>query len=176
MKKLLFSAAALLVALAAGAQNKAIGSLASKYTDVEGFTVVNLEGDALKSMIGMVSSGNNGSSTIDLGDGQKFDIGELVKDIASVTVIVVEKTDELLDKEISRAISTVKYSPLLSVNNDGSRIKVLSADIKRGKLRDNKEIVLTVTENDEVVLVRIVGKIDSELLANLATQMQKKKS
>lgn len=57
MRKVLLSAVAAMFALAAGAQNKAIDDLVEKYTDAEGFTVVNMEGEALRSLSSMMANG-----------------------------------------------------------------------------------------------------------------------
>lgn len=158
-------------ALAAGAQNRAIDALAEKYTDSEGFTVVNLDGQALKNMSSMMA---NSDGTIQLGEGApSVEIGELLDNIVSVTVLVLERFDEAFAAEVQGVVASKDYSPILSLNKEGTNVKMLSTDIKRGKLRGNQEIVLTVVNDGDVVLVRVIGKIDTEKISKMVSSMQK---
>jgi hypothetical protein len=171
MKKLFLTAVAAMFALAAGAQNQAIDELIEKYTDREGFTVMNMEGEAIKGLSSMVAQGDG---TINLGDGTRtYKIGELLEEIVSVTAIVLEQADEVFVREARNAISSKDYSPIVSHNENGESVKILSAEIKRGQYRGNKEIVVMVVDNDETVLVRVIGKIDAQLLAKLANGMSR---
>ena len=174
VKKVLFSVAAAMFALAAAAQNKAIDAIAEKYADADGFTVVNLDGDAIQSLSGFAPQGGEGTVTLD--DGTKFTFSELVKDIVSVTAVVLKKADEEFAREAGKAMTAVRYSPIMSHNNDGDILKVSSIDIKRGKLKGNKEIVVMFVSDDVTLLARVIGKIDTKLLAKMTREIQKKMS
>ena len=171
ISKIILLAAATLFALSAGAQNKSIDALADKYTDGEGFTIVNLEGDAIKSMSSMISDGDG---TINLGDGETHKISELLEEIVSVTAIILRGVNETFSSEVQNALDAVKYNPIMSHNESGQRIKIESTDIRRGKLRGNKEIVMLVDGEGQTVLLRVIGKIDTDLLSKLVANAAKK--
>ncbi len=167
-KKVLLSAVAALVAVTAVAQNKAIDALVEKYTDAEGFTVVNMQGEAIRGLSSMIAKGNG---TINLGDGSpSFNIRELLDEIESVTAIVLDRADETFALEARQIISSDNYSPILSVNEKGQSIKMSSANIRRGAFRGNKELLMTVTGDSNTVVVRIIGKIDTERLARMVKE------
>ena len=171
MKKTLILAATLLLALTAAAQNKTIDTLADKYSETEGATVMNLDSEAIKGLAGFIPQGKG---TINLDDGTTYGIGQLIDDIEKVTIIVLKKTDEVFEREVQNALASVRYSPILSHNDGGNNVKISSIDIKRGKLRGNKEIVVTVTGDSETILLRVIADIDMELLAKLAQEVQKR--
>jgi hypothetical protein len=171
MKKLFLSAAAVMLALAAAAQNKAIDALVEKYTDREGFTVVNMEGEALRGMSQMMSGSN---STITIDNGESYQLSELMKEIVSVTALVLRRADEAFSQDVRDALASVRYSPIVSHNENGQQVRVSSADIRRGQLRGNKEIVVTVDNDSETVLVRVIGNIDTKLFAKILSDAQSK--
>jgi hypothetical protein len=171
MKKLFLSLVAGTFALTAAAQNSAIDALAEKYTDREGFTVVNLDGEALKSMGAMMA---NSGGEMNLGeDAPDIEMGELLENLKSLTVLVLDRADETFASEVRSVVSGKSYSPMVSLTKKGANIKVLSADIKRGKLRGNQEIVVTVNGGDNIVLVRLIGKFDPEVLSQIVASMNK---
>jgi hypothetical protein len=169
MKKLLLSAAAVMLALAAAAQNKAIDELVEKYTDREGFMVVNLHDGAVQGLSAMIPAGE-GSITLD--DGSQYSLGELLKEIVSVTAVVCREVDEELALEVKRATTLKGYSTVASISADGAMVKVVSKDIKRGEYRGCKEIVVSVLSNDATVLARVIGNIDPALFAKLAEEVK----
>jgi hypothetical protein len=171
MKKLFLSAAAVMLTLAAAAQNKAIDELVEKYTDCEGFTVVNMEGEAVRGLSQMLAGGN---TTFNLPDGAgSYELGELMKEIVSITAVVLRRADEAFSRDVRDALASVRYSPIVSHNENGQRVRISGTDINRGKLRGNKEIVVMVDGPDETVLVRVIGNIDTKLLAEMAREMKK---
>lgn len=177
MKKVLLAAVAVMFAVAATAQNREIDALVEKYTDTEGFTVVNLEGEALQGMMGMMegklslqSEGEN-APDIDVDD-----VKEVLKDIASVTVLVLNRVDDVFAGEVRSAIASQNYSPLISTTQEGAEIKILSMDIKRGKHRGNQEMVVSVSNGGNIVLVRVIGKFDPETFSKIMGAMQNQMS
>ncbi len=169
MKKAIFTVLATMFAIASQAQNRAIDALADKYADSDGVTVVNMEGDALKSFSRNVAGG--GMITLD--NGEKHNLSELLEEIVSVTAIVMRRASESFSAEVRGALDAVRYSPIVSHNEGGKRVRVMSADIRRGKLRGNKEIVAMVDGDGEMVLVRLIGRVDTDLLARLAADAVK---
>ncbi len=162
-KRVLLSIVALTVAFAAAAQNKAIDKLAAKYADKEGYTVLNMEGDMAKEMGKMVG----GKA------GKDVDISKLLENIVMVTVIVAEKPDPESAEDIKNAIATTDYTPIVTKVSERESIKILSNDIKRGKYKKKQEIVITVIDADDTIMVRIVGKIDMATLTKMAESMKK---
>ncbi len=171
MKKLLLTATAAMIALVGVAQNKAIDALAEKYSATEGFTVVNLAGDMVKSISGMIPRAE-GSITLD--DGTQYSLSELLNEIALITAVVNPNGgSEEFFGEVRRAVASGDYTPLVSHNADGQTVSVSSAEIRRGEFRKNQEIVVMVAGGDATVLVRLIGKIDTALLARILGEMQK---
>lgn len=170
MKKLLLSVASAIIALAAPAQNRAIDALVEKYGTAEGFTIVNLEGEAIKGLGSMIS----GNGNISLDSGESYRMSQLLEEVSSVVVIVSEKADELFAREVKNAVDGGKYSPILSTTTGEERITISSAEIKRGRFRGDKEIVLTIAGKDKsLVLVRVIGRIDTAILAKVAEDIRK---
>ena len=173
MKKLFFSAVAVMFALAAAAQNKNIDKLVEKYTDTEGYTVMNLEGDAIRALSSMISAD---SSTIDLGNGTKYSDTELLEDISSVSFIVASgKADGAFTADVERAVSHKNYSTMLSYREGDSWVRVKTADVKRGKYRGEKEIVVVVNSDRMYILARVMGPIDLEKLAEALDELKRQK-
>ncbi len=170
MKKVLLLAVATMFALAAGAQNRAIDAIAHNYTDRDGATVIKMEGEAIRSLSHGLAGGEG---TITLEGGEKHSISELLEEIVSVTAIVVRGVNETFLTDIRGALQAADYSPIVSHNDDGARVRIVSADIRRGHLRGNREIVATVENADQTILVRLIGKIDTDLLARIATEQMK---
>ena len=168
MKKLFSLALATMFALAAGAQNRTIDAIAQNYSDRDGFTVVNMEGDAIRNLSRMVADGDG---TITLDNGEKHNISELLEEIVSFTAIVMRGVNETFTADMRGALEAVDYSPVVSHNDGDMKIRVMSANIRRGHLRGNKEIVATIEGGSQTMLVRMIGKVDTDLLAGLATEM-----
>ncbi len=171
MKKVLLSAMAAMFALAAVAQNKAIEALAEKYADAEGFTVVNLNDGIVQGLATMIPQGEG---TFKLDDGTELILSELFKNIMSVTAIIHKGINERFALETKLSTAKQNYSTLVAHNSDDVTAKVLYKDLKRGKYKGNKEIVVTVIANGITVAGRVIGRIDAELLAKLAEEVRKR--
>jgi hypothetical protein len=177
MKKRLLLSALAAIALLAGAtqnataQNNNIDALADKYVDREGFIVVNLSGEMLRGMSSVLADSD---SKIGINDNTKVEIGELLEEVVSLTVIIMHKgTDEAFMSDIQNAVDAVKYSPIASINEDNMSIKVLSSKIKRGEFRNNDEIVVTVSDDEATLLCRVIGTVDTKRLTRLVKEMKK---
>ncbi len=166
MKKVFFLAVATMFAIAAGAQNRSIDAIAQNYTYRDGATVFNMEGDALKSFSQRIAGG---SGTITVADGRTFNVSDLLDEIVSVTAVVFDGVNDIFSADIRGALEAADYSPIVSHNDDGTRVRMMSANIRRGPLRGNQEIVATVENSERTILVRLIGKIDTDLLASLSS-------
>ncbi len=161
-KRVLLSIVALTVALAAAAQNQAIDKLAAKYADKEGYTVLNMEGDMVKE-IGKMAGGAAESP----------ELTKMLENVSLITVVVAQKPAPELAEDVKNAIDEVEYTPMISTVTEGQSVKILTNDIKRGKNKKKKEIVISVFQAEQVVLVRIVGDIDMAALTKMAESMGK---
>ncbi len=161
-KRVLLSIVALTVALAAAAQNQAIDKLAAKYADKEGYTVINLEGDMVKEISKM--AGNAAKNP---------ELSKMLENVSLVTVLVAETAVPELAEDVKNAVDAVEYNPMVSTVTEGQSVKILTTDIKRGKNKKKKEIVISVVAEDQIVLVRIVGDIDMAALTKMAESMKK---
>ena len=170
MKKVFFLAVATMFAIAAGAQNRSIDAIAQNYTYRDGATVFNMEGEAIRGLTQGLA-GSNG--TITGSDGKTVNVSDLLQEIVSVTAIVVRGVNETFSADIRGALQAADYSPIVSHNEDGARVRVMSVDIRRGNLRGNKEIVAVAENSEHTILVRLIGKIDTDLLARLAAEQMK---
>lgn len=173
MKKTLLAALAVALSLSAAAQNKAIDRLVEKYTDAEGYTVVNLSDEAVQGILAMMPAGQFGEAKVTLDDGTVLALSDILRDISAVTAVILNRYDERFAAEVRSALRGAKYSTIASVNSEDTKVQMLAADIRRGKLRGKREIVVTMQEDDSVILARIVGQMDVEKLAMVAKQVLK---
>ncbi len=158
MKKTLFlSIVTILVAFAAGAQNKTIDELAAKYTDRDGVTVITIDGDMIKML---------GDGAVNL---EGMDLSGLAKDIRTMTVIISELNDGEFTREVKVITDADDYKPLVSSSNDNETVKVLVKDLKGKGGKNDKEVVVSVINknDDSNVLVRVIGDIDIKNLEKL---------
>lgn len=145
MKKLLFIVVALV--LAGGAVAQDVEKLAEKYSGKDGVTVIRMEGDMLKGLGGISGIVND------------VNISEAIKNVKNVTVIVNEKGDAELRKDIKVVVGGKEYTPMMNVSSSGDNIRIVKADAKRGK---DGELIITIDEGDgKDVLVKIVGDFDA---------------
>jgi hypothetical protein len=172
MKKTLLALAATVVALAAAAQNRAIDRLAQRYTDVEGYTVINLTDGAVQSLAGMIPTDKLGDARITV-DGTTFTAADLLSKVSLVTAIVAKNGDDAFAR---RARQTLRgdYTELASITSDKVTVKLLWAEIRGGRYSGNNEVVALVLADDATVLARVVGQIDAKLLSRVAQEIQKR--
>ena len=134
------SLAAAFVALGAAAQNRAIETLAQKYSDRDGFSTTVVKGD--------IASGFAGSLDI-----ESIDISNILKDISSIVVVNSEAPDEEFSRDVNRALST-GYSTILSSSSDGEMVRFLLSEKSEG--REN-EFVITIFGPSTNLVVSIMG-------------------
>ena len=153
MKKLLFSAIILIFGVSLFAQPAGFDRLYYEYKGEEGVVALKIPGFVMKLAASMA----------DLDREEK----KLLKSLRSVTVLTIEE-DHLypgvnFTEEINLSNMRGGYKMLMEVH-DGDEDVIIAAREKDGKLRD----LIVVVGGDENVLVHVRGRMDSNLLENLA--------
>ncbi|MCK5066515.1 MAG: DUF4252 domain-containing protein [Bacteroidales bacterium] len=153
MKKLLFSAIILTFGISLIAQPAGFDRLYYEYKGEEGVVALKIPGFVMKLA----------GSMADLDREEKA----LLRSLRSVTVLTIEE-DHLypgvnFTKEINLSNMKGGYKMLMEVHN-GNEDVIIAAREKNGKLRD----LIVIMGGDENVLVHVRGRMDSDLLENLA--------
>ena len=153
MKKLFFSAILLTFGLSMFAQPAGFDRLYYEYKGEEGVMALKIPGFVMK-LAGSIA---------DLDHEEKA----LLKSLRSVTVLTIEEDHLYPDVNFAQEInlSNMKggYKMLMEVHN-GDEDVIIAAREKNGKLRD----LIVVVGGDDNVLVHVRGRMDSDLLENLA--------
>ena len=153
MKKLFFSAILLTFGLSMFAQPAGFDRLYYEYKGEEGVMALKIPGFVMK-LAGSIA---------DLDHEEKA----LLKSLRSVTVLTIEEDHLYPDVNFAQEInlSNMKggYKMLMEVH-DGDEDVIIAAREKNGKLRD----LIVVVGGDDNVLVHVRGRMDSDLLENLA--------
>ena len=153
MKKLFFSAIILTFGLSLFAQPAGFDRLYYEYKGEEGVIALKIPGFVMK-LAGSIA---------DLDHEEKA----LLKSIRSVTVLTIEEEDLYHGVNFAREINLSRmgagYKMLMEVH-DGDEDVIIAAREKDGKLRD----LIVVVGGADNVLVHVRGRMDSDLLENLA--------
>jgi hypothetical protein len=153
MKKLLFSAILLTFGLSIFAQPAGFDRLYYEYKGEEGVIALKIPGFVMKLAASMA----------DLDHEEKA----LLKSLRSVTVLTIEEDHLYPGVNFAREINLSRmgdgYKMLMEVH-DGDEDVIIAAREKDGKLRD----LIVVVGGDDNVLVHVRGRMDSDLLENLA--------
>ncbi len=153
MKKLLFFAIILTFGISLIAQPAGFDRLYYEYKGEEGVVALKIPGFVMKLA----------GSLADLDREEKA----LLRSLRSVTVLTIEK-DHLypgvnFTEEINLSNMKGGYKMLMEVHN-GDEDVIIAAREKNGKLRD----LIVIVGGNENVLVHVRGRMDSDLLENLA--------
>ena len=153
MKKLLLSAIILTFGFTLFAQPAGFDRLYYEYKGEEGVVALKIPGFVMKLA----------GSMADLDREEKA----LLKSLRSVTVLTIEE-DHLypgvnFTEEINLSNMRGGYKMLMEIH-DGDEDVIIAAREKDGKLRD----LIVVVGGDDNVLVHVRGRMDSDLLENLA--------
>ena len=153
MKKLLFSVIILTIGLSMFAQPAGFDRLYYEYKGEEGVMALKIPGFVMK-LAGSIA---------DLDHEEKA----LLKSLRSVTVLTIEEDHLYPGVNFAEEINLSKmkggYKMLMEVH-DGDEDVIIAAREKNGKLRD----LIVVVGGDDNVLVHVRGRMDSNLLENLA--------
>ena len=153
MKKLLFSAIILTFGFTLFAQPAGFDRLYYEYKGEEGVVALKIPGFVMKLA----------GSMADLDREEKA----LLKSLRSVTVLTIEEEHLYpgvnFTEEINLSNMRGGYKMLMEVH-DGDEDVIIAAREKNGKLRD----LIVIVGGDDNVLVHVRGRMDSDLLENLA--------
>jgi len=153
MKKILFTAIILTFGFTLFAQPAGFDRLYYEYKGEEGVVALKIPGFVMKLA----------GSMADLDREEKA----LLKSLRSVTVLTIEEEHLYpgvnFTEEINLSNMRGGYKMLLEVH-DGDEDVIIAAREKDGKLRD----LIVVVGGDDNVLVHVRGRMDSDLLENLA--------
>ena len=146
------------------AQKNQLDQLFDKYQDVEGVTSIKIA----KPMFGMLSS-------LKIADEQFDQIKPLLSKISGLKVLITEgKKSELtnINKEISSYLKNVNYKEIMSVNNNGSKIKFLAADAKKDNTVEN--LLLNIDgAGEENILVMLDGNLSMDDINKIVKSAEK---
>ena len=153
MKKLFISTLILAFSITLIAQPAGFDRLYYQYKGEEGVVALKIPGFVMKLA----------GSFADLDREEK----ELLKSLRSVTVLTIEEShlypDVNFTEEINLSRLNNDYKLLMEVH-DADEDVIIAAREKNGKLRD----LIVVVGGDENVLVHVRGRMESDLLENLA--------
>jgi len=167
MKKALLTIAAAIATLCAAAQNKAIDRLAEKYTDADGYTVVNLTDEAVHALSAIIPTEKFGDANVTLDDGSTFTAADLLRDISSVTAVIAKRPAGAFAADVRGVVNQSRYSSVAQITSDGVEIHLMSAKARRGQ----RELVLTILDDETEAIVRVLGKVDMKLLSQAAQEI-----
>jgi len=153
MKKLFISTIILAFSITLIAQPAGFDRLYYQYKGEEGVVALKIPGFVMK-LAGSIA-------------GLDREEKELLKSLRSVTVLTIEEShlypDVNFTEEINLSRLNKDYKLLMEVH-DADEDVIIAAREKNGKLRD----LIVVVGGDENVLVHVRGRMESDLLENLA--------
>ena len=153
MKKLILSALIITMGVSLFAQPAGVDRLYYNYKGEEGVVALRIPGFLLK-LAGSIA---------DLDREEK----QLLRSLRSVTVLTIEEMDLYpgvnFTEEVDLSRMKGGYQMLLEIH-DGDEDVVIAAREKKGKITD----LIVVVGGDENVLVHVRGRMQSDLLENLA--------
>ena len=153
MKKIILSALIIAIGTSLFAQPAGFDRLYYSYKGEEGVVAIRIPGFVMK-LAGSIA---------DLDHGER----QLLRSLRSVTVLTIEETDLYPDVNFTEEVnlSNMKggYKLLLEVHDDDEDVMIAARE-KNGKIRD----LIVVVGGGENVLVHVRGRMNSNLLENLA--------
>ena len=153
MKKIILSTLIIALGLSLFAQPAGFNKLYYNYKGEEGVVALRIPGFVMK-LAGSIA---------DLDREEK----QLLRSLRSVTVLTIEETDLYpgvnFTEEVNISHMKGGYAMLLEVH-DGNEDVIIAAREKKGKITD----LIVVVGGDENVLVHVRGRMNNNLLENLA--------
>jgi len=153
MKRLILSLTIILAGLSLFAQPDGFDRLYYQYRGEEGVVALRVPGFVMK-LAGSIADLDN-------------DERALLRSLRSVRVLTIEEPYRYpglnFAEEISHSMLSNQYRLLMEVH-DGEEDVIIAVREKRGKVRD----LVVVVGGDDNVLVHVRGRMESDLLENLA--------
>lgn len=140
----------MLLPLGAMATVPELNKIVDNYSATEGVTVVNLTGEMLKAQAGAAGA----------------DASKYIEDIESLVILQSETADlsKKIVKQVDKALKGVNLESLVDIQAEkDNRVRVLAN-------RDGEviaDIIVFVTEGDEVALIVISGTLDESILGDM---------
>lgn len=140
----------MLLPLGAMATVPELNKIVDNYSATEGVTVVNLTGEMLKAQAGAAGA----------------DTSKYIEDIESLVILQSETADlsKKIVKQVDKALKGVNLESLVDIQAEkDNRVRVLAN-------RDGEviaDIIVFVTEGDEVALIVISGALDESILGDM---------
>lgn len=141
---------AMLLPLGAMATVPELNKIVDNYSATEGVTVVNLTGEMLKAQAGAAGA----------------EASKYIEDIESLVILQSEAADlsKKIVKQVDKALKGVNLESLVDIQAEkDNRVRVLAN-------RDGEviaDIIVFVTEGDEVALIMISGTLDESILGDM---------
>lgn len=140
----------MLLPLGAMATVPELNKIVDNYSATEGVTVVNLTGEMLKAQAGAAGA----------------DTSKYIEDIESLVILQSETADlsKKIVKQVDKALKGVNLESLVDIQAEkDNRVRVLAN-------RDGEviaDVIVFVTEGDEVALIVISGTLDESILGDM---------
>ena len=131
-----------------------LNKIVDNYSATEGVTVVNLTGEMLKAQAGAAGA----------------DANKYIEDIESLVILQSETADlsKKIVKQVDKALKGVNLESLVDIQAEkDNRVRVLAN-------RDGEviaDVIVFVTEGDEVALIMISGTLDESILGDMQSGM-----
>lgn len=144
----------MLLPLGAMATVPELNKIVDDYSATEGVTVVNLTGEMLKAQAGAAGA----------------EASKYIEDIESLVILQSETADlsKKIVKQVDKALKGVNLESLVDIQAEkDNRVRVLAN-------RDGKviaDVIVFVTEGDEVALIMISGTLDESILGDMQSGM-----
>lgn len=141
---------AMLLPLGAMATVPELNKIVDDYSATEGVTVVNLTGEMLKAQAGAAGA----------------DASKYIEDIESLVILQSETANlsKKIVKQVDKALKGVNLESLVDIQAEkDNRVRVLAN-------RDGEviaDVIVFVTEGDEVALIVISGTLDESILGDM---------
>ena len=141
---------AMLLPFGAMATVPELNKIVDDYSSVEGVTVVNLTGEMLKAQAGAAAA----------------DANKYLEDIESLIILQSDTTNltKKISKQVDKALKGVNLESLVDIQAEkDNRVRVFAN-------RDGEtiaDIVVYVTDGDEVALIMISGTLDESILGDM---------
>lgn len=141
----------------AQAQTSAITKFYQKYENDENFTVVYVS----QHMFGLFAD-------LEVEDEEDKMVMDILKDLKGLHILVTEKDAARYYKESIALVKDPAYEVLMKVREEDTNVQFFVK--KQGKIIEEL-LLLVQDDNDEFVLMSIVGKIDLNKIAHLSKAM-----
>ena len=145
---------AMLLPLGAMATVPELNKIVDNYSATEGVTVVNLTGEMLKAQAGAAGA----------------EASKYIEDIESLVILQSETANlsKKIVKQVDKALKGVNLESLVDIQAEkDNRVRVLAN-------RDGEviaDIIVYVTDGDEVALIMISGTLDESILGDMQSGM-----